>query len=117
MEDYDGNNFDNCALLVPWNAPDAETEQQREELRHLVESTFRHKKVLRKVIYYRDDIGSERTLKNELVKVLVRWKTKSIETALSPAKIKNDSVERAAREAGRPIDRQPIVSGPGGSRP
>ncbi len=117
MEDYDANNYDNCALLIPWNSPDPETDGQREELRELVEKTFRFKKQQRKLIYYRDDIGSARTLKSELLKILVRWKTRSIETAPKPAQIKNEKVEREAREAGRHIDRQPVVTGPGGNRP
>jgi FxsC-like protein len=116
MEEYDTNNYENCALLVPWNAPDQETEQQREALRDLVGRTFRFKKQQRKLIYYRDDISSERVLKSELLKVLVRWKARYIETAKKTAEIKNDSIEQEARSAGRAIDRQPVVAGPGGNR-
>jgi FxsC-like protein len=116
MEAYDANNYENCALLVSWNAPDPETEHEKEALRELVGNTFRFKKHQRKLIYYRDDIGSARALKSELLKVLVRWKAKYIETAQKGAGIKNEKIEREAREAGRQIDRLSIVAGPGGSR-
>jgi FxsC-like protein len=115
MKEYDKRNFDNCALLVSWSADGSETEQERDELRRLVEETFEFKKDLKRRIPYRDDIRSITTLKGELIKVLANWKKKRIASA-KPVQIKNDEVAQDAQQAGRQLDRLAIVAGPGGGR-
>jgi FxsC-like protein len=60
MRKVDRVNFENCALMVPWNAPDPETEQYRADLSDTVQKTFKFKSAFRRTLYYSDSIESAR---------------------------------------------------------
>jgi hypothetical protein len=118
MRKIDKVNFENCALMVPWNAPDPETEQYRTDLTDTVEKTFKFKSAFRKTIYYEDTIHSARDLRARLLKTLAKFANKKIDTAMLKKRIKNQQIVKSAQANGIPLlDKAPAVTSPAGSTP
>lgn len=116
MQKIDKVNFENCALMVPWNAPDPETEQYRTDLSEIVQKTFKFKSAFRKTIYYSDSVDSARELRARLLKTFAEFANRKIDTAIPKKRIKNQQIVEMAQANGIVLlDKAPGVSSPGGS--
>jgi FxsC-like protein len=118
MRRIDKVNFENCALMIPWNAPDPETEQYQADLRETLEKTFKFKSAFRKTLYYSDSIDSARELRARLLRIFAELTNKRIDTALPKNRIKDPQILKAAQAKGIAVlHKAPGVTSPGGSAP
>jgi FxsC-like protein len=114
MRQYDKINFDNCAVLVAWNAPDNETEAYRKTLEQTIEKTFQFKGHKKKNLYYRDSIQSAKALRGALAKTLSRLRVKLIESQDPESGIVAPDLVQNAADKGYSLDKAPGVSGTSG---
>jgi len=103
MREYDERSFLNCAVLIPWNDQNDETEQNRNMLENALRITFENKTVAKDPKSFREEITSFNQLDSELCDVLMEIRRRITETG---------KVARRAEAEG--IIVQPQISGPGG---
>jgi hypothetical protein len=114
MRQYDKINFDNCAVLIAWNAPDQETETHRQALEQALAKTFQFKGTPKRTIYYRDSIRSAKTLRAALANTVSTLKVKLIASQDPEAGIEAPELTRTAAEKGYSLQKAPGVSSTGG---
>jgi len=117
MRPYDEINLSNCAVLVPWNEKDPETQEKSDELRKTLGETFKYTtEFKRKTIYYRDSITSDKSLKANLMRTLSGIRSKLMDSAQPPPDpIQDDRLIEQARQKGIVVDTISIVQSPGGN--
>ena len=104
MHEYDKTSFFNCAVLIPWNNQDDETEQKRDTLETALRITFENKTAAKDPKSFREEIVSFEQLDNELRDALIEIRRKILETG-----------EVFRKAVGEAIIVQPQISGPGES--
>ena len=112
---YDFINPDYNAVLVAWNSPDTETDAHRDKLKAELQTVFRY--IPRTRFYYRDTIDSLEQLQDALARAIAEVQASVITSNKAAQKIDNPAIEQRAQEQGIPLDRQPVVAGPGGLAP
>jgi len=103
MREYDERSFLNCAVLIPWNDQNDETEQNRDTLENALRTAFQYKTVAKDPKSFREEITSFNQLDHELCDVLMEIRRRITETG-----------EVARRAEAEGIIVQPQISGPGG---
>ena len=113
MRQYDRINFENSAVLVVWNSPDAETTGKRTELEKALRTAFKNKAGQKSI--YSDKIDSAQDLKATLARTLTKLRNKFIDAGRIQVPIEDAVLASAARANGIEFERLSIVSGPSGA--
>ncbi len=116
MREYDKKNYWNCAVLVPLNTPDDETDEHYAELGAALKTAFpfRVQYKNKTFLYYQEPIRSAKDLKTRLTKTLTKICMSFLES--DPTKpVEGAHFVQDALDKGITVDAQPILSTSGGS--
>jgi FxsC-like protein len=106
MRKFDKRSFFNCAVLIPWNSQDGETEQNHDKLETALRVTFENKMASKDPRSFREGITSPEELDSELRDVLIEIRRRILETG-----------EVFRKAVGESVIVQPQINGPGGVEP
>jgi FxsC-like protein len=117
MRTLDRTLTDTCALIIPWNSPDAETDQYRDDLKAQILDVFRYRAEIGRRLHYWGDVDSAEGLRDLLLKMMAFYTNRMIETHQTPApkKIDNPEVQASIEEKGLALERPPGVKSPSGA--
>jgi FxsC-like protein len=116
MRELDRNITDTCALVIPWNAPDDETEQHRQDLKEQLRNTFKYRASVGKLLHYWGEVESADDLKARLLDMMAHYTNRVTELHRTPEskKIANEEVQASIEEKGVGVERPPGVKSPSG---
>jgi FxsC-like protein len=107
LQQYDQAMFANCAVLVPWNDSDPETNQSRELLEQALRNVLPRKTQMCPPLHHWDTIRCGKDLREQLEKVLTEARMTVLKIAGAQRKAESTELSQIAEQQGIIVDRKP----------